>query len=56
MQSRLIAGALLLAALAAHAQTNVYRWVDKEGKVHFSDTPPPDTRSSRSFPMPRRWR
>ncbi|HXZ48555.1 MAG TPA: glutaredoxin family protein [Usitatibacter sp.] len=42
MHSRLIAGALLLAAFAAHAQTNVYRWVDKEGKVHFSDTPPPE--------------
>ncbi len=46
MQSRLIAGALLLAALAAHAQTNVYRWVDKEGKVHFSDTPPPEEAKS----------
>jgi len=46
MQSRLIAGAVLAAALAAasaaHAATNVYRWVDKDGKVHFSDTPPPE--------------
>ena len=44
MQSRLIAGAALAAALAAaasHAATNVYRWVDQQGKVHFSDTPPP---------------
>lgn len=44
MPSRLIAGTALVAALAAglgvHAQTNVYRWTDKEGKVHFSDTPP----------------
>ena len=32
---------------AAVAQTSVYRWVDKDGKVHFSDTPPPqDARSS----------
>jgi glutaredoxin len=39
-----IALAVLAAALAlgAAAQTNVYRWVDKDGKVHFSDTPPPD--------------
>lgn len=39
-----IALAVLAAALAlgAVAQTNVYRWVDKDGKVHFSDTPPPD--------------
>ena len=44
MHSRLIAAAVaavLAAAAAAHAATNVYRWVDKEGKVHFSDVPPP---------------
>ena len=29
------------AATVAVAQTNVYRWVDKDGKVQFSDTPPP---------------
>ena len=44
MQMRLVTRAVLLAALAsalaAHAQTNVYRWVDKAGKIHFSDTPP----------------
>src|SRR5437762_3218881 len=37
--------AVLVAALAfafdAAAQTNVYKWTDAEGKVHFSDTPPP---------------
>jgi glutaredoxin len=32
--------AALFAAAVAHAQT-VYRWVDKDGKVHFSDSPPP---------------
>ena len=45
MQTRTIALSLLAAALAgaffAEAQTNVYRWVDKDGKVHFSDAPPP---------------
>lgn len=50
MQSRLIAGAILAAGLAAglasHAQSNVYRWVDKDGKVHFSDTPPPEEAKS----------
>ena len=50
MHSRLIAGAIALAALAAAfaatAQTNVYRWVDKDGKVHFSDTPPPEEAKS----------
>jgi glutaredoxin len=39
--SALIAAALMVPVLAA-AQTNVYRWVDKDGKVHFSDTPPPE--------------
>jgi glutaredoxin len=29
-------------ALGASAQTTVYRWVDRDGKVHFSDTPPPE--------------
>ena len=28
-------------ACAAQAQSSVYRWVDKDGKVHFSDGPPP---------------
>jgi glutaredoxin len=34
------------AAISTQAQT-VYRWVDKDGKVQYSDTPPPaDARSS----------
>src|SRR5512141_1640326 len=41
-----IAIALALAActlaLDAGAQSTLYRWVDKDGKVHFSDGPPPD--------------
>jgi type 1 fimbria pilin len=38
-----IALALAACALAgiAAAQTSVYRWVDKDGKVHFSGEPPP---------------
>ena len=31
-----------VAAFHAAAQTSVYRWVDKDGNVHFSDTPPAD--------------
>ena len=27
------------AAMAAHAE--VYKWVDEDGNVHFTDTPPP---------------
>jgi glutaredoxin len=37
----LLAVAFMLPALAA-AQTSVYRWVDKDGKVHYSDAPPPE--------------
>ena len=38
-----IALCVVVAAIAAQAsaQTNVYKWTDKDGKVHFSDTPPP---------------
>ncbi|MDQ3027140.1 MAG: glutaredoxin family protein [Pseudomonadota bacterium] len=33
--------ALLVTSLHAQAQSTVYRWVDKDGKVQFSDSPPP---------------
>ena len=50
MATRLIAaaafGAALVAGVCAHAQTNVYRWTDKDGKIHFSDTPPPEEAKS----------
>lgn len=34
--------AALVASLAAQAQTNVYRWVDKDGKVHYDQALPPE--------------
>ena len=37
---RLLALMLLAAALPAAAQT-AYRWVDKDGRVQYSDQPPP---------------
>jgi glutaredoxin len=42
MKSTQIALAILAAALVARAeaQTTVYKWTDKDGKVHFSDTLP----------------
>lgn len=43
-----LARSTLLAALClglAQAQT-AYRWVDKDGKVHYSDQPPPPSASS----------
>lgn len=41
---RRVAAAMLLAA-ALPAQAQVYKWVDKDGKVHYSSTPPPSTAS-----------
>ncbi len=38
--------ATLACAFGAAAQTTVYRWVDKDGKVQFSDTPPPKEATS----------
>jgi glutaredoxin len=35
-----LAAALLVLPALALAQASVYRWVDKDGKVHYSDTPP----------------
>lgn len=32
--------ALVLAAMDATAMDDVYRWVDKDGNVHFGDNPP----------------
>jgi len=40
MTLRHLALGLLLISQLALAQTT-YRWVDKEGRVHFSDRPPP---------------
>jgi hypothetical protein len=39
----LAAGTLLLANPAANAQ--MYKWIDKDGKVQYSDQPPPDSAS-----------
>jgi hypothetical protein len=38
---RLVTLALLLVALPASAV--LYKWVDKDGKVHYSDQPPPES-------------
>ena len=50
MQPTLFVRALALAAavasLGAAAQSTLYRWVDKDGNVHFTDTPPPSDAKS----------
>ncbi len=34
---------LVALLLAAAASAQLYRWVDKDGKVHYTDTPPPSS-------------
>ena len=36
-----LALALVVLALAPLASAQLYKWVDKDGKVHYSDQPPP---------------
>jgi hypothetical protein len=36
-----IAMALLCLAVSASAYSQVYKWMDKDGKIHYSDKPPP---------------
>jgi hypothetical protein len=39
-----LASAVVLAVLVANAGAqSLYRWVDKNGRVHYSDQPPPQT-------------
>jgi hypothetical protein len=40
MRANILMLMLMLAAGAAHAG-EMYRWVDKDGKVHYTDQPPP---------------
>ncbi|WP_444943115.1 DUF4124 domain-containing protein [Microbulbifer sp. ZKSA006] len=37
-----VLGGLLLAVSATAASAEMYRWVDENGRVHFSDRPPAD--------------
>ncbi|MEO1768022.1 DUF4124 domain-containing protein [Thiobacter aerophilum] len=44
---------LLLLALPCVASGELYRWVDAQGKVHYSDSPPPaDAKSGKTLPAP----
>ena len=49
-----IAFALLLAALSPLAAGQVYRWVDKQGRVHYGDRPPANAAPAkiRTIPVP----
>jgi glutaredoxin len=43
MKPLLAALGLVAFLFAATASAQLYRWVDKDGKVHYSDTPPPSS-------------
>lgn len=45
--SCVVAAALLIGCVSSAALAQTYRWVDKDGRVHYTDTPPPPA-SSRS--------
>ncbi|HET7203393.1 MAG TPA: DUF4124 domain-containing protein [Steroidobacteraceae bacterium] len=47
-----IGGALLVLAAVVFTAGAIYKWVDKEGKVHYSDTPPPDAEAQLVRPDP----
>jgi hypothetical protein len=40
-RNRLIAGLCLLLLLPLSAQAVIYKWYDENGKVHYSQSPPP---------------
>ena len=37
---------LLIAVCAMPAAAGVYKWTDAEGRVHYSDSPPPDQKAA----------
>lgn len=51
MKRLLMLFSLLL--VAALAQAQMYRWVDDEGNVQFSDTPPPEGTSAERMEVPK---
>ena len=50
----LLAASLLVAAAPSHAGDKVYRWVDKNGRVHYGDRPPANAAPAkvRAIPVP----
>ena len=50
MMRLLVLGSMLLYTAVASAQ--LYRWVDRDGRVHYSNTPPPAGVKSRTLAAP----
>jgi hypothetical protein len=49
--TRIVILAVML-AFAATASAQMYRWVDKDGRVHYTATPPPPGVQSRTLQLP----
>jgi hypothetical protein len=49
--TRIVILAVML-AFAAAASAQMYRWVDKDGRVHYTSTPPPPGVKSRTMRAP----
>ncbi|MEO8718646.1 MAG: DUF4124 domain-containing protein [Burkholderiales bacterium] len=49
--NRIVILALML-AFASAASAQMYRWVDKDGRVHYTTTPPPPGVTSRTLQAP----
>jgi hypothetical protein len=43
MIARIVASAIALAVAGPSAAQQVYKWVDKDGTVHFTDSPPDES-------------
>ncbi len=41
-----------MASFAASADSEIYKWVDEEGNVHFSDCPPPPSCDAETIQAP----
>ena len=52
MNQRQLSLTLFLAIVAVAAHAEVYRWVDAQGKVQYSDQPPPDVNAKKMTTKP----
>ena len=48
---KLLIGSLLLWSPLCFGQSTYYKWLDKDGKVHFSNVPPGDVRGATPLDM-----
>lgn len=47
LRKAFIAGLATLLAIPAPAFADMYKWIDKDGKVHYTDSPPPGKKAKK---------